>query len=96
MAKMANFSRIRRDDGSFLVDDIPFDCEETIKIYGEDGTLMGLLFSVPGKGTCISEYWTKEESQMGHFHIMSLWNGFRFPLSSFILEVLNDYGIAPS
>ena len=33
---------------------------------------------------------------MGHFHTRSLENGLRFPLSDFIIEVLNDYRVAPS
>ena len=56
MAKTVDFSRIRRDNGSFLADDIPLNYDETIKVYGEDGTLIGLSFSVPDERTCISEY----------------------------------------
>ena len=72
MAKTTDFSRIHPDDGSFLADDILLDHEETIKVYGEDGTLMGFLFFVPDEGTCISEYWKMGKAQMGHFHIMCL------------------------
>ena len=70
MAKTTDFSMIRHIDGSFLADNIPFDLEETIKVYGEDGTLIGLLFSVLGERTCINEYQKKKKAQMGHFHIV--------------------------
>ena len=69
---MADFIRICRDDGLFLVDEIPFDRENTIKVYGENGTLMGLPFFIPGEGMCISEYWRRGKAQMGHFHIVFL------------------------
>ena len=38
---MAGFGRIRRDDDSFLADDIRLDRDETIKAFGRDSTLMG-------------------------------------------------------
>ena len=44
---MSNFGKIRRKNGSFLVEDIRLDCAETIKVLGEDATVMGLSFSVP-------------------------------------------------
>ena len=53
---MAYFSRIYRDDGSFLANEIPPDCESPIKVYNENSTLVGLSFLIGGKGTCISEY----------------------------------------
>ena len=44
---MFNFSKIRHNDDSSLVDDIRLDRTETIKVFGESDTLMGLSFSVP-------------------------------------------------
>ena len=35
------------------------------------------------------------EFQTGHFHVISLQNGLRFPLPRFVLELLYDYDIAP-
>ena len=93
---MVDFGRICSDDGSFMVDCIDLDRSSTIKVFGENGTLTGLPFSISEKGTSISECWTKQEAQMGHFYTMSLQSGLRFLLITFILEVLNDYGIAPS
>ena len=93
---MYGFGKIRCNDGSFLADDIRLNREKTIKVYGENGTLMGLSFLVPGERTCISDQWKRGESQMGHFYIVSLQNGLKFPLLIFILEVLHHYGAAPS
>ena len=53
---MVDFSRICHDDGLFLANEIPLDRENTIKVYGENDTLMRLPFSAPDEGTCISEY----------------------------------------
>ena len=36
------------------------------------------------------------DTQTGHFHVISLQNGLRFPLPGFVLELLFDYDIAPS
>ena len=44
---MSNFEKIRQKDGSYLADDIYLDRAKTIKVFGEDDTVMGLLFSVP-------------------------------------------------
>ena len=52
---MVDFGRIRRGDGLFLVNDIRPDREETIKVHGEDGSLIGLPFSIPGERSCISD-----------------------------------------
>ena len=52
---MADFSKIRRSDRLFLADDIRLDRKETIEAYGENGTLMGLLFLVPGREVHISD-----------------------------------------
>ena len=52
---MSNFGNIHRKDGSFLADDIRLDCAETIKVFGEDDTVMGLLFLVPDEKARISD-----------------------------------------
>ena len=93
---MTDFGKLCRDDGSFMTDYIDLDRSSIIKVFGENGTLMVLSFSILKEGTSISECWTKQEAQMGHFYTMSLQSGLRFLLITFILEVLNDYGIAPS
>ena len=69
---MVDFSRIYHDNGSFLVDEITLDHENTIEAYGEKGTLMGQMFFVPNERTCISEDWKIGKAQMGHFYIVSL------------------------
>ena len=56
---MSNFEKIRRKDGSFLADDIWLDCAKTIKVVGEDDTVNGLPFSVPGEKARISDQWRK-------------------------------------
>ena len=52
---MVNFSKIRHGDSSFLANDIRLDWEETIKVYGENGTLIGFSFSIPSEKLCISD-----------------------------------------
>ena len=52
---MIGFGRIRRGDGSFLVDDIHLDRDEAIKAFDEDGTLMGLSFLVLDGEACIND-----------------------------------------
>ena len=44
---MSNFGKIRQKDGSYLADNICLDRAKTIKVFGEDDTVMGLPFSVP-------------------------------------------------
>ena len=53
VCKMSGFGRICCDNGSYLVDDIRLDHDETMKAYGESGTLMELEFIVPSKKTNI-------------------------------------------
>ena len=91
---MVDFGRICRDDGSFMVYCIDLDRSSIVKVFGENGTLTGLPFFVSEKGTSISECWTRGEAQIGHFYTMSLQLALRFPFIGFILEMLNDYGIA--
>ena len=47
-SRISGFDRICRRDGSFFADDICLDCEESMKEFGANGTLMGLEFLVPG------------------------------------------------
>ena len=57
----------------------------------------GLEFTVLGKEARITDHWRGDgQAQTGHFHVISLQNGLRFPLSMFVLELLHDYGVAPS
>ena len=57
----------------------------------------GLKFTVPGKEARITDHWRgDDEVQTGYFHVISLQNGLRFPLLGFVLELLHDYGVAPS
>ena len=58
-----------------------------------------LQFTVPGREARITDHWrgdANSEAQTGHFHVISLHNGLRFPLPGFVLELLYDYGVAPS
>ena len=72
MAKTANFNKICLSDGSVKANDINLNRTNTIKVFCESGILMGLSFSIPSKGECVSDYWQRRETQMGHFHTMSL------------------------
>ena len=57
----------------------------------------GLNFTVPEKEARITDHWRGDGGvQMGHFHVISLQNGLRFPLPEFVLELLHYYGVAPS
>ena len=69
---MSNFGKIHHRNGSFLADDICLDRAETIKVIGEEGTINGLEFIVSGDEAWISDRWKRGESQIGHFHIVSL------------------------
>ena len=46
LAIMADFGKICHSDGLFKVDDTNIDRTNTIKVFGEGGTLMRLPFSV--------------------------------------------------
>ena len=93
----SNSLKIRKN-GVFLVSDIHLDRFEPIRaVEGEEGDRNGLGFIVPRNETQITDHWKgDEESQTGHFHVVSLYNGLKFPLSGFVLELLHDYGVAPS
>ena len=69
---MADFGRICHDKGLILANYIDLDRTNTVKVFGEDDTLMGLPFFITKEGTSISQCWTKGKAQMGHFHTMSL------------------------
>ena len=56
---MCGFDKIRYRDGSFFLDDIRLDCEESMKAFGANGTLMGLEFLVPGGEACINDSWRR-------------------------------------
>ena len=93
-----SFAKIRRKNGSFYAGDIRLDPFETIRVVGEaEGVRDGLEFTVPRKEARIIDHWRGVgQAQTGHFHVISLQNGLRFPLSGFVLELLHDYGVAPS
>ena len=69
---MSNFGKIRHKNDSFLADDIRLDRAETIKVFGEDDTIMGLSFLVPCEEARINDQWRKGESQTRHFHMVFL------------------------
>ena len=62
---MSNFEKIRCKDGSFFTDDIRLESAETIKVLGEDDTIMGLPFSVPGDEAWISDQRKKRNHKLG-------------------------------
>ena len=94
------FAKIRRKNGFFYIGDIRLDPFETIRVVGEaEGLRDGLEFTVPEKIARITDHWRGDgisEAQTGHFHVISLQNGLRFPLFGFVLELFHDYGVAPS
>ena len=96
----SSFAKIRCKNGSFYAGDILLDPFETIRVVGgEEGVRDGLQFTVPGREARITDHWrgdTNSEAQTGHFHVISLHNGLRFPLSGFVLELFYDYGMVPS
>ena len=95
----SSFAKIHRKNGSFYVGDICLDPFETIRVVGEtEGLRDGLEFTVLGKEARITDHWRGDgisEVQTGHFHVISLQNGLRFPLHGFVLELLHDYGVVP-
>ena len=96
----SSFDKVRRKNGSFYAGDIRLNPFETIRVVGEAEEVRdGLEFTVPGKEARITNFWRGDgvsEAQTGHFHVISLQNGLRFPLPGFVLELLHDYGVAPS
>ena len=94
----SSFAKIRRKNGSFYVSDILLDPFEIIRVVGEvEGMRDGLEFTVPRKEARVTDHWRGDgEAPMGHFHVILLQNGLRFPLLGFVLELLHDYGVAPS
>ena len=94
----SSFAKIRRKNGSFYAGDILLDPFETIRVVGEaEGVRDGLEFTVPRKEAWVIDHWRGDgEAQTGHFHVILLQNGLRFPFPGFVLELLHDYGVAPS
>ena len=95
----SSFGKIHRKNDSFYAGDILLDPFETIRVVGEaEGLRDGLEFTVPRKKARITDHWRGDgisEAQTDYFHVISLQNGLRFPFSGFVLELLNDYGVAP-
>ena len=57
----------------------------------------GLEFIVPCSDARVIDHWRENgEAQTGHFHVIFLQNGLRFPLPGFVLELFHDYGVALS
>ena len=75
---------------------INIDRSGTIKVVGKDGFISGVAFVVPQVKAQISQNWSDGEARIGHFHLVSLQFGLNFPLSAFVIEVLNNYRIALS
>ena len=92
---MASLDRIW-DKASWVTDRICLDQYAMSLSIGRSRVIHGLAFELSSLEALIS--WTLEGEgvEEGCFHLASLVDGFRFPLSSFILELLNEYGIAPS
>ena len=95
----SSFAKVRKN-GVFLAGEIRLDRLETIRVAGDEKENVNRLnFIVSDREARITDHWrgTKEPlSQTGHFHVISLYNGLRFPLPGFILELLHHYDIAPS
>ena len=96
----SNFSKIRKN-GVFLASEILLDRFEIIRaVEGEEEDRNRLAFIVQCNEAQITDHWRGERgdgvSQIDHFHVVSLYNGLRFPLPRFVLELLHDYGVAPS
>ena len=93
----SNFSKIHKN-GVFLTSKIPLDRFETIRaIEDEERDRNGLPFIVSRKEARITDHWRGDgESQTDHFHVVSLYNGLRFPLFGFVLKLFHDYGVDPS
>ena len=96
----SNFTKVRRKNDSFYAGDILLNPFETIRVIGgENEERNGLQFTVPSREARITNRWRGDadsEAQTDHFHVISLQNGLRFPLSGFVLELLHNYGVAPS
>ena len=98
MPMSSNFSKIRKN-GVFLASEIPLDRFETIRaVEGEEGDRNGLAFIVSCNEARITDHWRgkKGDSQISHFHVVTLYNGLRFSLPGFVLKFLHDYGVAPT
>ena len=59
---MSGFDRIRSKDDSYFADNICLDREESIKAFGQNGTLIKLEFIVPDGEDYISDSWRRRES----------------------------------
>ena len=92
---MANLANIR-DNKGWLTKRVVFDRYDTHASVGDFGDMYGFVFDLSSLGAQISRVHKENEVKECYFHIVSLASGLRFPLLGFILEVLNDYGIAPS
>ena len=96
----SNFTKVCHKNDSFYAGDILLDSFETIRVVGgEERVRDGLQFTVPSREARITDHWrgnANSEAQTGHFHVISLHNGLRFPFPGFVFELLYDYGVAPS
>ena len=79
-----------------MVDQETIDLRATKASLGTIGVLFGLDFDLPRKRAQISKVNQKYGVVEGYFFVVALACGLRFPLLSFIIELLDDYKIAPS
>ena len=95
---LSNFSKFSRKNGSFFATDIFLDRYETVRaVGGKDRVRNDLEFIVPDSDVRITDHWRGDgEAQTGHFHVIFMQNGLRFPLFEFVLEILHDYGVVLS
>ena len=56
---MYGFDRIHRKNGFYFANDTRLDRKESIKVFGENGTLIRLEFIVPGEEARISDSWKR-------------------------------------
>ena len=57
--------------------------------------MFGFDYDLPPTGAHISKVNQEHWVVKGYIYVVTLEYGLRFPLSSFIVDVLNNYGTAP-
>ena len=58
--------------------------------------MFGLDYDLSPVGAHISRVHEKNGVMEGYFYVVALESSLRFPLPDVIIEILNEYGIAPS
>ena len=92
---MASLFRVR-DNHRWLVDREILDIAATVALMGENGVIHSVDFELPPAGAQISHVIKEGGVVEGHFYIIHLDSGLRFPLPKFIRGVLANFDIAPS